>query len=178
RRANFAVYAGATNISVSSDNVGLERYNFLFNLNILPFEWMDISTYIHARRSSRDRNRNFRDRFLEMAYFPDLTTPISPNNAVYGDFVERYDREILDNNITNHFQGNIKIATDILRGLKFVTNFMIDFNEGRRDLFYPKNLMETINYQSGYYGYSQRYIFSNSLHFNAKFENSIINLFA
>lgn len=165
-RANFGFMAGFTNNASASDDTQMKKYNVLLNINMLPFEWMNISTYLNGRRSSRDRNRNIRDRLLEMAYYPDLSTPISPNTQVYSDFISRYDRTVLDDNVINNFQGNIKLDADIIEGLKFTTNFMIDYSEGRRDLFYPKDLMETINYQSGFINYSQRYIFSNALAYN------------
>ena len=162
-RANFAFYGGHTKNAVSSDDANFKRYNVLFNVNMLPFEWLNMSTYINARRSDRDRNKNLRDRFLEMAYLPDLSTPISPNGDVYKSYINEYNRTVVDDNVTNNLQGNLKVDIDIIKGLKFTTNFMVDYNEGRRDLFYPNTLMETINYQSNYFGYSQRFIFSNKL---------------
>ena len=176
-RANFAFFAGHVKNAVSSDDANFKRYNVLFNVNMLPFEWVKLSTYINARRSDRDRNRNLRERFTEMAYLPDLSTPISPNMNVYGANLDLYKRRTVDDNITNNLQGNIKLDVDIIENLKFSSSFMLDYNEGRRDLFYPKELMETINYMSTYYGYSQRFIFNNKLTYNLTLdENNQIDI--
>lgn len=162
-RANFAFFGGYARNAISSDNTDFKRYNVLFNVNMLPFKWFTVSTYINAKRTDRDRNTNLRDRFVEMAYLPDLSTPMSPNKAVYGNYIDIYNRKVVDDNITNGLQGYMKIDLNILDNLKFTTNFMLDYNEGIRDLFYPREYMETINYMSTYYGYSQRYIFSNKV---------------
>lgn len=171
-RANFGVFLGHTKNAVSSDETNLKRYNILFNVNMLPFEWFAVSTYVNARRMERDRNRNVRDRYAEMSYLPDLSTPLSPNKNIYSQYIGRYKNEVVDDNVTNHVNGNIRLALDIFSNLQFATNFALDYNEGVRDLFYPGTLMETINYMSTYYGYTQRFVFSNKLAYNYQVNRS------
>lgn len=162
-RANFGFFGSHTKNAISSDNAHLKRYNALFNVNMLPFEWMTVSSYINARRMERGRNRNLRDRYSEMAYLPDLSTPLAPNKNAYSSYLAEYNNSAVDDNVTNHLQGNLKLSLDILQNLNFSSNFSLDYNEGIRDLFYPGTLMETINYMSTYYGYSQRFVFSNKV---------------
>lgn len=162
-RANFGFFGSHTRNTISSDNTGLQRYNAMVNINMLPFEWLKVSTYLNGRRLDRNRNRNMRDRYAEMSYLPDLSTPLAPNKAIYKLYQDRYKRDAVDDNITTNFQGNINLSLDITDYLNFTTSFSVDYNEGVRDLFYPSTLMETINYMSTYYGYTQRYIFGNKV---------------
>lgn len=171
-RANFGFMGSHTKSAISSDATNLKRYNALFNVNMLPFEWFTISTFINARRLDRNRNTNLRDRYAEMAYLPDLSTPLAPNKSVYGKYRDIYTNEGVDDNTTNHLNGSVNLALDIFPFLKFTTNFAVDYNEGIRDLFYSSRLMETINYMSTYTGYTQRYIFSNKLAYNYQFDKS------
>lgn len=161
-RANFGFYGAYTGDASSADQTGLDRYNALFNINMLPFKWFKISAFVNGIRTERNRNKNIRDRFAEMAYLPDLSTPISPSNNLYNNFVNRYDAAV-DDNVTNTVRGGLDFQFDILPNLYFNSNFSIDYSEGIRDVFYPSDLMETINFVSNYFGYSQRYIFSNEL---------------
>ncbi|NGM61604.1 SusC/RagA family TonB-linked outer membrane protein [Sphingobacterium sp. SGG-5] len=170
-RANFGFFGSHTRNAISSDDADLQRYNVLININMLPFEWFKVSTYLNGRRLDRGRNRNLRDRYAEMAYLPDLSTPLSPNKEVYQKYIDHYKREVVDDNVNTNFQGNLNLSLDILKELNFTTSFSVDYNEGVRDLFYPSTLMETINYMSTYYGYTQRFVFSNRLSYNKLLEN-------
>ena len=165
-RANFGFFGSHTKNAVSSDDVNMKRYTALFSVNMLPFTWLTVSSSINARRLERNRNRNLRDRYGEMAYLPDLSTPLAPNKAVYRNYVDLYKSAVVDDNISNHVNGSLNLAVDLLPNLNFSTNFSLDYNEGIRDLFYPGQLMETINYMSTYFGYSQRILFSNKLAYN------------
>lgn len=167
-RANFGFIGAHTSNSNSSDQNKLDRYNALLNINMLPFSWFTVSTYLNANRTERDRNRSLRDRYLEMGYIPSLSTPLSPNVDLYRKYLKNYERAV-DDNITNNLQGSITLSFDLLKDLKYTTSFAVDYSEGIRDAFYPKELMETVNYVSNYYGYSQRYIFSNNLSYNFSF---------
>lgn len=164
-RANFGFLGGHTKNSSTADKNNFDRYNILLNINMLPFRWFTVSAYINGTRTERDRNRNLRDRYAEMGYLPDLATPLAPNVNLYRSYLSNYERAV-DDNITNALQGNIALSFDILRNLNYTTSFMVDYNEGIRDVFYPSELMETINYVSNYYGYSQRYIFANRVKFD------------
>jgi len=175
-RANFGFFGSHTRNAISSDQTGLERYSALVNINMLPFEWFKVSTYMNGRRLGRDRNKNLRDRYAEMAYLPDLTTPLSPNKSVYSMYTDHYNREVVDDNVTTSFQGNINLSLDILENLNFTSSFSVDYNEGVRDLFYPSTLMETINYMSTYYGYTQRFIFGNKISYHKLLDENMFKV--
>lgn len=164
-RANFGFIGSHTKNSSTADRTELDRYNALLNINMLPFKWFTVSSFINATRTERDRNRNLRDRYAEMGYLPDLSTPLSPNLALYQNYLNQYKRAV-DDNFTNSIQGNLALAFDILPNLNYTTSFLVDYAEGIRDVFYPSELMETINYISNYFGYSQRYALTNRIKYS------------
>lgn len=164
-RANFGFLGGHTKNTSTADQNQLNRYNALLNINMLPFTWFTVSSYINATRTERDRNKNLRDRYAEMGYLPDLSTPLAPNLGLYQSYLAQYERAV-DDNITNSLQGSLSLSFDILPNLNYTSSFMVDYSEGIRDLFYPSELMETTNYISNYYGYSQRYGFNNRLKYS------------
>ncbi|WP_160070099.1 SusC/RagA family TonB-linked outer membrane protein [Sphingobacterium bovisgrunnientis] len=161
-RANFGFLGGHTKNATTADNNYFNRYNALLNINMLPFQWFTVSAFLNATRTDRNRNTSLRSRYGEIGYLPDLSTPLSPNADQYRNYMSLNDRSVNDN-ITNSIQGNISISLDILSNLNYTTAFAVDYTEGIRDIFYPSELMETTNYISNYYGYSQRYTFTNNL---------------
>lgn len=164
-RANFGFLGSHTKNSSTADRTGLDRYNALLNINMLPFSWFTVSAFINATRTERDRNKNLRDRYAEMGYIPDLSTPLAPNLALYQNYLNQYKRSV-DDNITNSIQGSLSLSFDILKNLNYTTSLLIDYSDGTRDLFYPSELMQTINYISNYFGYSQRYALTNRVKYN------------
>ncbi|MCA5005808.1 SusC/RagA family TonB-linked outer membrane protein [Sphingobacterium bovistauri] len=169
-RANFGFLGGHTKSSTSADNNYFNRYNALLNINMLPFEWFTVSAFINATRTDRNRNTSLRNRYAEIGYLPDLSTPLSPNLDQYKNYISLHDRSVNDN-ITNSVQGSLSLSFDILKNLNYTTAFSVDYTEGIRDLFYPSELMETTNYISNYYGYSQRYSFTNNLKYTYNFDD-------
>lgn len=164
-RANFGFVGGHSKSSSTADNTQLDRYNALLNINMLPFSWFTVSSFINASRTERNRNRNFRDRYAEIGYLPELSTPISPNLVQYRNLLNSYTK-VVDDNITNNILGSISLSIDIIQNLNYTTTFLGDYSEGIRDLFYPSELMETVNYNSSYFGYAQRYAFTNRIRYN------------
>jgi len=171
RRANFSFFLGHTKSAISSDEVNLKRYNVLFNVRLLPFNWLTTSAFINARKIDRNRNRNFRDRYAEMDYIPDLSSPISPDKSGFNALTTAMDDLGLDDNSVNFIQGRVDVAARFLKDYSFQTSFLVDYNEGNRNLFYPKALMENVNFMSAYNGYTQRYMFSNKFTFNKSLGN-------
>ncbi|GAA4319615.1 SusC/RagA family TonB-linked outer membrane protein [Compostibacter hankyongensis] len=164
-RANFRFSAGNQQTNNTADNTRLDRYNAMFEINMLPVTWLTISSMISAARLERKRNTTLRDRYAEVQYLPDLSYPLPPNKHYYSQYLKEYDESIdqnLSNVITGYFRLNFKFASDF----NFSSNFGFDYNEGLRDIFYPSTLMETVNYVSNYYGYNQRIIFDNTLTFH------------
>lgn len=160
-RANFRFAVGNQQIQNPGDATRLDRYSAMFEINMLPVEWMTISSMISASRMERKRNSTLRDRFAEVQYIPDLVSPLSPNKDVYATFLHDQ-RDGFDNNKTNEINGYFRLKFDFTKDIHFVSSFAFDYNEGLRDLFYPSTLMETVNYVSDYYGYNQRLSFNNT----------------
>lgn len=159
-RANFGFLGSHTKNRSTADRAALDRYNALLNINMLPFTWFRVSAFINATRTERDRNKNLRDRYAEMGYLPDLSTPLSPNLGLYRSFLD-VNRRSVDDNFTNSIQGSLALSFDILPTLNYTSSLLVDYSEGIRDVFYPSELMQTINYISNYFGYSQRYALTN-----------------
>ena len=164
-RANFSFYGGHKNNEGVADDTRLKTYNAMFSVNMAPFEWFTVSSFINANRSERKRNRNLRDQFAETSYLPDLSTPLAPNKAVYAYYLDQH-TESLDDNVTNNIHGYLNFKFKIVRGLSFDSKLSIDYTEGIRDVFWPSTLMEGSNFVSNYFGYTQRLIFSNALKYS------------
>jgi hypothetical protein len=111
-RANFGFLGSHTKSSSTADRAALDRYNALLNINMLPFSWFRVSAFINGTRTERNRNKNLRDRYAEMGYLPDLSTPLSPNLGLYQNFLRQYDRAVEDN-FTNSVQGSLALSFDI-----------------------------------------------------------------
>lgn len=177
-RANFGFLGSHTKSSSTADRAALDRYNALLNINMLPFSWFRVSAFINGTRTERNRNKNLRDRYAEMGYLPDLSTPLSPNLGLYQNFLRQYDRAVEDN-FTNSVQGSLALSFDILPKLNYTSSLLIDYSDGIRDVFYPSELMSTINYISNYFGYSQRYALTNRLAYNVNLnKNNSLSFYA
>jgi len=158
-RANFQFAAGSTQDKGIADQVKLNKYYALFGLNMRPMTWLTFSMQANIARLDRNRNLNLRDRFAQLAYFPDLSAPLSPNKDVYDEYLSYY-KKGFDNNKSNVVQGYGKLQFDF-GNFHFLSTGMLDYNEGYRDQFYHSKLMESNNFASNYYGYNQRAVFDN-----------------
>ncbi|RQP15115.1 SusC/RagA family TonB-linked outer membrane protein [Parapedobacter defluvii] len=158
-RANFRFAAGHLRNQGVADETGLKRYSALFNINMKPMKWLLFSAMISGNRVQRDRNRSLRDRFATASYIPDPSSPLSPNDEIYRQYLTQFDNSF-DNNATNIVEGHAKLVFDFNR-VKIASRVAVDYNEGYRDLFYPRTLMEENSFASNYYGYNQRLIFDN-----------------
>ena len=158
-RANFRFAIGHMQSRGVADDTGLKRYSAMFNINMKPLKWLLFSAMVNGNRLQRDRNRSLRDRFATMSYIPDLSSPLSPNNSVYSQYINQFDNSF-DNNTTNIVEGHAKLVFDFNR-FKVSSRLAVDYNEGYRDLFYPRTLMEENSFASNYYGYNQRLVFDN-----------------
>lgn len=164
-RANFRFAVGHMQNQGVADQTGMKRYSALFNINMKPTEWLLFSAMINGNRVVRDRNRTLRDRFSTMSYIPDLSSPLSPNNRIYSQYLNQFDNSF-DNNATNIVEGHAKLVFDLDR-LMITSRLAVDYNESGRDLFYPRTLMEENSFASNYYGYNQRLIFDNHISYDA-----------
>src|SRR5690606_11648512 len=164
-RANFRFAVGHMQNQGVADQTRIKRYSALFNINMKPTKWLLFSAMINGNRVVRDRNRTLRDRFSTMSYIPDLSSPLSPNNHIYSQYLDQFDNSF-DDNATNIVEGHAKLVFDLDR-LMVTSRLAVDYNEGGRDLFYPRTLMEENSFASNYYGYNQRLIFDNHLSYDA-----------
>jgi TonB-linked SusC/RagA family outer membrane protein len=158
-RANFSFQLGDTKSGGIADNTKLDRYNARFLLNMKPLEWFTFSAMVNADRLLRDRNKNVRDRLAQVNYIPDLSTPLAPNKDKYQLYLDQFDSGF-DNNKNNLVNGYVKFGIDLGK-FKFITTYNVDYNEGYRDIFYPRTLLQTTNYASNYFGYNERTTIDN-----------------
>lgn len=160
KRANFRFSMGGLKNAGVADDTGLERYDTRFLINVKPTEWFTVSAMVNANRITRDRNKNVRDRFAQVNYIPDVSTPLAPNKNRYGAYLKEFDKGF-DDNKTNTVNGYFKLGFDFGE-FQFVSTLAMDYNEGARDIFYARTLLQTNNYASNYFGYNQRATIDNS----------------
>lgn len=166
-RANFRFAVGNMSNQGIADETGLNRYSAMFGINMKPMEWLLFSAMVNGNRLERVRNRNLRDRFAQMGYMPDLGAPLAPNKETYDRYLGQFGNSF-DDNKTNVLEGYARLAFDLGR-VKFATRLSVDYNEGYRDLFYPRTLMEDNSYASNYYGFNQRLVLDNVLTYTHPF---------
>ncbi len=164
RLANFRFSAGKLSNQGIADDTKVDRYSAMFNLYMRPLKWLGFTAMINGNRIIRDRNRTLRDRFGEMGYLPELQSPLAPSNGVYSQYLNQFENGF-DNNATNSIQGFANLDF-IFSKLTVSSKLSIDYNEGHRDIFYPRALMDEVNFASNYYGYNQRLIFDNSVRYD------------
>ena len=87
KNANYVFTLATTKDAGVADNTSYTKYNIGFALNMVPLDGLNVSTIINAAKIDRVRNRNFRDRFAEMEYMVDFSTPLAPAGNLYNDFL-------------------------------------------------------------------------------------------
>lgn len=166
-RANFRFFAGLTKNANPADATSFTRYNGSFYINVAPVKWMMVSSMIGYTRQQRERNRNVRDRLAEQRYIPDLTNPLTPNKKLYSSYLLQFDKDYatgaIDDNFNNLIQGYLAINANPYKRLNYTGRIGFDYNEGIRDVFWPRTLLESNNFVSNYFGYNQRLVVTNSL---------------
>ncbi|MFV0606106.1 MAG: TonB-dependent receptor plug domain-containing protein [Niabella sp.] len=160
-KANFRLFIDGTKDANSADNTSLSKFNGAFYINVVPVEWLTVSSMINYNRINRVRNRNISDRISELRYVPDLTSPLTPNKRLYGAYLDEFDK-VIDRNLNNVFQSYVSFQVKA-DNFYASTKLGIDYNEGTRDVFWPSTLLERVNYVSNYYGINNRLNFANRL---------------
>lgn len=153
-RANFRFSLGTLRSGGVADGTGADRYDTRFVINMKPVSWFTVSAMVNANQIMRQRNRNVRDRLSQVNYIPDLSSPIAPNKDFYGEYLGEFEKGF-DKNKSNIIEGYVKFAVNFGK-FNFISTLGLDYNEGTRDIFYARTLMQTTNYASNYYGYNQR----------------------
>ncbi|MCX2573178.1 SusC/RagA family TonB-linked outer membrane protein [Pedobacter sandarakinus] len=163
-RANFRFALGNTKSEGVADGTGLDRYSATFNINMKPVKWLLFSAMINGNRLNRTRNRTLRDRYTQVNYFPDLSAPLAPNKDYYASYLDQHSKGF-DDNKTNSIQGYAKLQANIGK-IEVSSSFNVDYNEGYRDVFYARTLMQGTSYASNYYGFNQRLLLDNKASYN------------
>ena len=163
--ANFRFVAGVTSDAGNADKTSFQKENVAFFVNMQPVQGVNFRCMLSGESVSRDRNRNFRDRFAEMEYLPDLSSPIPPSKNAYKHFLREYGKQ-LDDNTTDGVRGYVAIDGTVKRRLQLATKLMYDYNDNSRGIFWPSTLLESVNYISNYSGYNSRIIWVSTFNYD------------
>lgn len=169
--ANYMATFGYTSTSGISDDTGLNRFNASLGVNMMPLNNLTISALLNATRMDRNRNRNFRDRYAEMEYLPDLSTPILPIKAIYNTFLANNEEYTKDDNINNLLNGYLG-ATYTGNNFFADARVLLDYNTNVRHVFWPSMLTDGSSYVSDFSGYNRRFMGKASAGYNFKFGDS------
>ncbi|WP_162923692.1 SusC/RagA family TonB-linked outer membrane protein [Arachidicoccus soli] len=168
KRANFRFNLNNTSNDGVGDGTGIDKYGASFAINMVPVKWLNVYGLIDANRLQRKRNQNLRDRFAEVRYFPDLTTPLPPNKNVYSQYLSAFANVGNDDNKSNAIRGQFGLSANF-KNLTLVSQMGFDYNEGIRDLFIPSAFINNNNFTSNYFGYDQRFFVNSSATYDFKF---------
>ena len=158
--SNYIFMMGYTGNDGVADETKFNKLTANFALNMKLLEQLGVSCLINLSRVSRDGNRNLRDRYAEIEYLPDLTTPLSPVTSVYRSYLDIYEEYKKNDNLNNLLNGYLGMNYN-WRGLYVDTRLMLDYNTNVRHVFWPMDLMESVNYVSNYSGYNRRLIWGS-----------------
>lgn len=159
--ANYIFMMGYTGSNGVADETSFDKLTASFALNMKLIDQLGMSCLINASRMSRNGNRNLRDRYAEIEYLPDLTTPLSPVASVYRSYLDLYEEYKKNDNLNNLLNGYLAMNYN-WNGLFVDTRLLLDYNTNVRHVFWPMNLMESVNYVSNYSGYNRRLIWQSS----------------
>ncbi|MFV0605154.1 MAG: TonB-dependent receptor plug domain-containing protein [Niabella sp.] len=177
-RSSFRAFFGTTQNGSPADATNIKKYKGSFYISMIPAKWMTVSSMISGTILDRSRNRLFTDRFAEMRYLPSIANPLPPNKGIYQQFIDVYEDDLIDDNLNSIIQGYFSVSTKIGKLLN-TARLSFDYNENKRDVFYPKVLFSGNNYVSNYYGFNQRFILEDNLAYSHHFNNtSVLDLHA
>jgi TonB-linked SusC/RagA family outer membrane protein len=172
-RANFRFNISDTK-DQNFDATKMDRYALSFGINMLPFKWLTVTGSMNAIRTQRDRNHNLEDRFAETRFVPDLANPVSPNASSYQSLLDKY-RGSVDKNVTNSFIGNFS-ALAKFGNFNLKSQLSLDYQEGVRDVFFGRPLMDNTSFISTYFGFNQRSAIQNSVDYTFNIANNTHNI--
>lgn len=162
-RSNFRFFGSHTGNTSGADDTKLNRTYGTFHIDMLPTTWFKVNGSVQIGKMTRSRNRSLTERYTETKYTPDVSTPLAPNKNLYALYLQNFDKLSLDDNISMNALASLGIDVHLLDGLDFASRISLDYNENRRDVFWPSMLMEGNNYTSNYLGYNERLIFDNRI---------------
>ena len=167
--ANYIFMLGYTGNNGVADETWFNRLVASFALNMKLTDYLGVSTLINVARLSREGNRNLRDRYAEIEYLPDLTTPLSSTS--YKSYLDSYKEFGRNDNLNNILEGYLAVNYS-WRDLHLDTRIMMDYNTNVRHLFYPMDLMESVNYVSNFSGYNRRLIWNSTADYKMNIEHT------
>lgn len=173
-RSNFRFFANHTGNTAAADDTKFQRTYGNFGINMLPTTWMNVSGNIQIGRLDRNRNRSLTERYTETKYIPDVSIPLAPNKSLYGLYLKQFDKLTLDDNLNTSVLASLGLNINLFPGFDFASRVSLDYNENRRDVFWPSTLMEGNNYTSNYLGYNERFIFDNTVSYLKELNNGTL----
>jgi TonB-dependent SusC/RagA subfamily outer membrane receptor len=174
-RSNFRFFANHTGNAAAADDTKFQRTYGTFGINMLPTTWMRVSGNIQIGRLNRNRNRSLTERYTETKYIPDVSIPLAPNKSLYGLYLKQFDKLTLDDNLNTSVLASLGLDINLMPGLDFTSRVSLDYNENRRDVFWPSTLMEGNNYTSNYLGYNERFVFDNNVRYSKQLNTGTIS---
>lgn len=168
RLANYIFMLGYTGNNGVADKTGFDKLTASFALNMKLLDQLGMSCLINASRISRNGNRNLLDRYAEIEYLPDLTTPLSPVASVYKSYIGLYEEYKKNDNLNNLLNGYLAMNYN-WKGLLVDTRISLDYNTNVHHVFWPMNMMESVSYVSNYSGYNRRLIWQSSADYTQNF---------
>jgi TonB-linked SusC/RagA family outer membrane protein len=162
RNANYIVMAGYTGAGGVSDESALDKFVTNFALNMTLINKLGINCLINVSWLSRTGNRDLRDRYAEVEYLPDLTTPLSPASDAYSAYLDKYDGYTRNDNLNNMINGYLGLHYS-WKTLHADSRLLFDYNTNVRHVFWPSTLMESVSFVSDYSGYNRRLSWQSTL---------------
>ena len=153
--ANYLLTVGTTRNAVALDDASYSKYNIGFNLSLVPFKGMSVNTQILASKSERKRNRYMLERVSEMEYRPSQLTRMdfTPYNiALFDKLLD----DSKDDNNNMQLHGYLTVNYKY-RKLRAYAGAYFDYITNNRSVFWPSDLMESVNYASDFAGYNRRF---------------------
>lgn len=155
KSANYIFMFGYNGTDGLIENTGFGKLNASFALNMMPIKGLWINLFVNGGRIDRTKNYNLRDRYAEMDYLPDLTTPLGPTKIEYNSYLNEFDEFGKDDNMTNILNGYLGLKYDY-KAVTALTQLQLDYNTDVARWFYPSTWMDGASFVSNYSGYNRR----------------------
>lgn len=168
--ANYLATVGATTNFAGADNTSYSKYNIGFHLNIAPFTGAGFNAMIRYAYADRNRNTSMRDRYAEIEYMPELTTPLVPTNDAYQSY-KTYSDNTIDENTTKSLNGALCFQYRRY-GIHANVAVKADYESGHRRAFWASTMMSGVNFVSVYSGYDRRFLGEASVGYDWKISDS------
>lgn len=176
KTANYIFMLGYTGNTGVADDTNFDKLTASFALNMQLMDQLGVSCLLNVSRISREGNHNLRDRYAEIEYLPDLTTPLPPASSVYRSYMDYYNEYKKNDNLNNLLNGYLGVNYD-WKGLYVDTRLLMDYNTNVRHVFWPSDMMESVSYVSNFSGYNRRLIWQSTAEYKFNLQQKhFINL--